>query len=733
MIFSSNSREFADEQAFASWKLLDNAIDVMYAKQALSLSFEELYRNAYYLVLHRYGEMAYTNVRKAIERNMKKYFEKLLKVPEENFLTQILEIWKDAKILLKMIRDIFLYMDKNYIMQNKLKPLTLVGYDLFKELFLNEETNMGRNYYKKLMSLIKRDWNGEQINRMLIKSCSKMLLEVGMTISVFKGHQSYSNQNSEKEVYTEKFERILLQEATEFYKHDSDKNIKTSNCPEFLKYLEDTIQNERERALVLFDKQSEPKLINIIIKHCLEDNCEFLVNCNSGLEYLLDENRKDDLIRLNNLFSYSKTSTNYLMEKLPDIILKKGKKILEDSNLDPIGKMKAIHDLVSQMYSVVISCFPNIQIQLAMKNGFKKFINEEKNFIMMFNLYLDFCFKQDFKSLNDDSVNKKLDISIKVFKNINDKDLLEESYRNLLAKRLVNDKIISNDYEKIFIMKLKQECGSYFTLKLENMFIDISASTELIKEFYEKKDLLRNLSVKVLSSGTWNYQSDPNSNYPEQMAYLLSHFTSFYFGKHPERKLLWLNNLGNATLKVNFNGKKKELVVSTIQMIILLLFKTKNSLTYHEMIAKTNIESMELSRNLLSLTDMDILKRNTKEESNSPFANSDIIEFNEGFSHKSYKIKIPVKKSPKDNLDFKSKDPDSMKSERKLVIEAFIIRIMKSRKKIEHSQLMEEIMSLSKNFSFIPTVSLIKMSIENLIERQYIERLGDMNTYSYIS
>ena len=41
------------------WMALRSAIDEIHNKNASSLSFEELYRNAYNLVLHKHGELLY--------------------------------------------------------------------------------------------------------------------------------------------------------------------------------------------------------------------------------------------------------------------------------------------------------------------------------------------------------------------------------------------------------------------------------------------------------------------------------------------------------------------------------------------------------------------------------------------------------------------------------------------------------------------------------------------------
>jgi hypothetical protein len=56
------------------------------------------------------------------------------------------------------------------------------------------------------------------------------------------------------------------------------------------------------------------------------------------------------------------------------------------------------------------------------------------------------------------------------------KDVFEAFYKKDLAKRLLLNKSASIDAEKTMIAKLKAECGSQFTSKLEGMFKDAELS-----------------------------------------------------------------------------------------------------------------------------------------------------------------------------------------------------------------------------------------------------------------
>lgn len=71
--------------------------------------------------------------------------------------------------------------------------------------------------------------------------------------------------------------------------------------------------------------------------------------------------------------------------------------------------------------------------------------------------------------------------------------------------------------------------------------------------------------------------------------------------------------------------------------------------------------------------------------------------------------------------------------DRKYVVQATIVRIMKARKTLKNQALIPEVISqISQRFT--PKIQDIKKAIETLLEKEYIERAeGQRDTFNYLA
>ena len=185
----------------------------------------------------------------------------------------------------------------------------------------------------------------------------------------------------------------------------------------------------------------------------------------------------------------------------------------------------------------------------------------------------------------------------------------------------------------------------------------------------------------------------------------------------------------------NNKGRRHIVCTSTFQMCVLLLFNLRDKLTYEEIKEETSIPDRELTRALqplaLGKANQRILVKHPKTKEIEP---NHVFTVNENFTSHLFRVKIQQASArqgeaePERNETRRKVDED-----RKHEIEACIVRIMKSRKQLNHNQLVTEVVEqLNKRFQ--PSPAIIKKRIENLIEREYIKRSdNDRKVYVYLA
>lgn len=70
-VFAVDKQTSMDEKFVQNiWNLLKNAIQEIQKKNNSGLSFEELYRNAYTMVLHKHGEKLYNGLKEVVQEHL---------------------------------------------------------------------------------------------------------------------------------------------------------------------------------------------------------------------------------------------------------------------------------------------------------------------------------------------------------------------------------------------------------------------------------------------------------------------------------------------------------------------------------------------------------------------------------------------------------------------------------------------------------------------------------------
>lgn len=99
---------------------------------------------------------------------------------------------------------------------------------------------------------------------------------------------------------------------------------------------------------------------------------------------------------------------------------------------------------------------------------------------------------------------------------------------------------------------------------------EMASYNSLLRERKDKPSL--DLNVNVLSSAAWPTYPDVPVRIPPDIAKAINDFEQFYHNKYNGRKLSWKHSLAHCQLRARFPKGDKEIVVSSFQAIVLLLF-----------------------------------------------------------------------------------------------------------------------------------------------------------------
>jgi cullin 3 len=716
--------EMDPKYAEKTWKILEDAIHEIYNHNASGLSFEELYRNAYNMVLHKYGEKLYSGLVNTMTQHMREIARTVEAAQGGLFLEELNSKWCEHNKSLQMIRDILMYMDRTYVNNFNKTPVHELGLNLWRDNIVRSPRIRDRLLHT-LLDLVHRERTGEVINRGLMRNITKMLVDLGPT------------------VYQEDFERPFLDAASDFYRVESQQFVETCDCADYLRKAEKRLNEEIDRVTHYLDAKSEPKITAVVEKEVIGNRMKLLVEMeNSGLVSMLIDDKYDDLGRMYNMFRRVSTGLQTIRDLMTAHLRDTGRQLVLDPERlkDPVEFVQRLLDEKDKYDKIIQLSFGNDKtFQNALNSSFEYFINLNVRSPEFISLFVDDKLRKGLKGVSEEDVESVLDKVMMLFRYLQEKDVFEKYYKQHLAKRLLSGRTVSDDAERSLIVKLKTECGYQFTSKLEGMFTDMKTSRDTMQGFNatlagSETNEGPTLAVQVLTTGSWPTQSGARCNLPTEILSMCDKFKQYYLSTHTGRRLTWQTNMGTADLKATFgNGNKHELNVSTYQMCILCLFNKADRLMYREIEQATDIPASDLQRSLQSLACVKGKNVLRKEPMSKDISEDDVFLVNDKFSSKFYKVKISTVVAQKESEPEKQETRQKVEEDRKPQIEAAIVRIMKARRLLDHNNIISEV-TKQLQARFLPNPAVIKKRIESLIEREFLERDSvDRKLYRYLA
>jgi cullin 3 len=550
----------------AIWEILRDALSKIHTRNASKLSFEQLYRAAYKLILKKKGNLLYDKVKEFEEQwfasQVMPKIQTLItrnltsitlgagpgatvnerRLTGEKFLKGLKASWEDHNTCMSMTADILMYMDRVYCSENKIPSIFTTAMGLFRDHVLRsalvaEDSNIVTVEILNAVILdqIQMEREGDVIDKNLVKTCLNML----------EGLYETDAENEDQKLYLTEFEPVFLQASKEFYQKECMTLLQESDCSTWLRQTQKRINEEADRCRTTTSLLTDAKIAKIVENEMIASHLqEFIGLEGSGVEAMINNDRFDDLALLYAAIARIDPKLEALRDALSSRILAMGSEInktIQNTDFAQLAaaatagedgqssKKAAPMNAAAQATAAAIKwvddvlllkdkfdlmwkdCFnEDLILQTALTKSFSDFINLFHRSSEFVSLFIDSNLKTGIKGRTEEEVDKVLDKATTLLRYISDKDMFERYYKKHLARRLLHGKSESTDIEKQMISRMKQEVGNYFTAKLEGMFKDMTMSEELTSGYRTHITNLGSadkgridLGVNVLTSNFW--------------------------------------------------------------------------------------------------------------------------------------------------------------------------------------------------------------------------------------
>ncbi|KAM3087991.1 hypothetical protein ACMFMG_002056 [Clarireedia jacksonii] len=753
----TTSRNDAEKYYEKTWKELDDALTSVFANKQPIAPLEVLCRGVEATCRRGRPKELYKHLERRCQAHIKdEFLPQIKKQAGSNVLDtlrtvqRVWSLWKDQLVL---TRSIFSYLDRSYLLNSKdLPQLEDMGIKQFRDIIFKDGkkiSNLGSQTISGICELVKYDREGlDSFDPVLLRASIATLHILGIYSSLFE-----SNFQSMSADYLEQFA--------------SDRS--SSPLRDYISACDTLLQRESHRCdMYNFDSVTKRTLLDTAHEVLINKRSDVLLEP-TAVSKLLDANAVASLKSLYQLLSLSKIQAK-LKKPFENYIKTVGSGIAMDKERGDEMVVRLL-ELKRTLDTIIRDAFnKDEQFTHCLRDAFGRFINDRQiaqawgsgtsKVGEMIAKYIDLLLRGGLKAVprslisdatdrteaerkglastgdEDAELDRQLDQGLELFRFIEGKDVFEAFYKKDLARRLLMARSASQDAERNMLTKLRVECGNSFTHNLEQMFKDQEIARD---EMISYKQSLSNtskttldLQVNVLSASAWPTYPDIKVNLPAEVAKHIEKYDRHYIHKHTGRRLTWKHSLAHSVVRATFNKGTKELLVSAFQAIVLVLFNDladpTGHLSYNDISTATALPDAELERTLQSLA-CGKVRVLTKHPKGRDINHTDTFTVNLNFTDPKVRIKInqiQLKETKEENKE----THERVAQDRQYETQAAIVRIMKSRKKMTHQNLVAEVINQTKARGAVEPAE-IKKNIEKLIEKDYIEREDGM--YSYMA
>ncbi|RHY46704.1 hypothetical protein DYB30_007298 [Aphanomyces astaci] len=455
------------------------------------------------------------------------------------------------------------------------------------------------------------------------------------------------------------------------------------------------------------ERRCDGKMHRITVQQTRQTCCRVLVEAHTErlcdhAEAFFESNQTQHLRRLFGLFSELPTPHALVMLKniFKTFVERSGMAVVKqfehhDTMRHPEEYIEALVAVRDQFYDVAKRAFGlDPLMRTALDQACRLFTNSHPSLPELLAKYTHVLMTQSAKYASDECIEKRVEYVGVVFCLLDDKDVFKAMYSKLLSKRLIQGGAMSMDVELSLIQKLRDICGCEFVSKLQKMFSDkiISTNAHLAYTTWkEERDQLGSSTVEcwfdVLTAGVWPIPTPTQdielklSAVCQQQMHL---YATFYGTQSTGRRLHWVHHMSHGVLRMVLTSRSFEVHANYHQLVMLLLYNTRDSCSVHELETLTGFSKTDIQYHMQPL--VKVLPKYTQ-------------------------LSAPKAKAAATSHE--------LSDDRKMTMQAAIVRIMKARRESSFANLLSESAQMLA-MQFVPTPAFLQQNLDILVDKEYI-------------
>ena len=369
----SDGHEFEE-----TWDVLASSLREIHTKNASKLSFEQLYRNAYKLVLRKKGEQLYNNVHKLeqewLENTVRPRILRVLpasllvdhttastsenanelRIAGERLMRALRSAWEDHILCMGMTTDVLMYLvcfdittrgqddsadvlkqDRVYCQENNRPCVFPFAMGLFRDYVLREpipayeNTSIVTVLVSVILAQVRMEREGDVIDKALIRSC----------IYMFEGLYEDDDEYETAKLYLTTFEPAFLSASRDFYRTEGQKLLRNIDAGSYCRHTMKRLGEESDRCRTTLAPMTWIKIREVVEKELIQDNIREAIQLpGSGVQFMLDNSRMEELTMIYDLNARVDPKTKELMLAVQKRIVELGTEINASAKADALAQ-----------------------------------------------------------------------------------------------------------------------------------------------------------------------------------------------------------------------------------------------------------------------------------------------------------------------------------------------------------------------------------------------------------